>query len=63
MLYNLKIIYVYVVRYAFTPLLDAPEDGDDEEEEYFVSDAYGKNELVFCDYFKKYLIKISYFIG
>ncbi|XP_054263065.1 transmembrane protein 87A-like [Macrosteles quadrilineatus] len=28
-------------RYAFTPLLDAPEDGDDEEEEYFVSDAYG----------------------
>lgn len=30
-------------RYAFTPLLDAPEDGDDEEEEYFVSDMYGKN--------------------
>uniref|UniRef100_A0A182KAB2 GOST seven transmembrane domain-containing protein n=1 Tax=Anopheles christyi TaxID=43041 RepID=A0A182KAB2_9DIPT len=28
-------------RYAFTPLLDNPEDEDDEEEEQFVSDAYG----------------------
>ncbi|EDW03777.1 transmembrane protein 87A [Drosophila grimshawi] len=29
-------------RYAFTPLLDAPEDEDDEdEEEQFVADAYG----------------------
>ncbi|XP_058120693.1 transmembrane protein 87A [Anopheles ziemanni] len=28
-------------RYAFTPLLDNPEDEDDEEEDQFVSDAYG----------------------
>ncbi|XP_055641214.1 transmembrane protein 87A [Toxorhynchites rutilus septentrionalis] len=28
-------------RYAFTPLLDNPEDEDDDEEEQFVSDAYG----------------------
>uniref|UniRef100_A0A182MRF5 Transmembrane protein 87A n=1 Tax=Anopheles culicifacies TaxID=139723 RepID=A0A182MRF5_9DIPT len=28
-------------RYAFTPLLDNPEDEDDEEEEQFISDAYG----------------------
>jgi hypothetical protein len=28
-------------RYAFTPLLDAPED-DEEEEEQFVNDAYGE---------------------
>lgn len=29
-------------RYAFTPLLDNPEDDDSqEEEEQFVSDAYG----------------------
>lgn len=37
-----KVNILYVTRYAFTPLLDAPEDGDDEEEEYFVSDAYGE---------------------
>uniref|UniRef100_A0A1B0DBD0 GOST seven transmembrane domain-containing protein n=2 Tax=Phlebotomus papatasi TaxID=29031 RepID=A0A1B0DBD0_PHLPP len=28
-------------RYAFTPLLDNPEDEDEDEEEQFVSDAYG----------------------
>lgn len=28
-------------RYAFTPLLDNPEDEDDEEEDQFVADAYG----------------------
>ncbi|XP_053694219.1 transmembrane protein 87A isoform X2 [Sabethes cyaneus] len=28
-------------RYAFTPLLDNPEDEDDDEEDQFVSDAYG----------------------
>ncbi|XP_017468882.1 PREDICTED: transmembrane protein 87A isoform X2 [Rhagoletis zephyria] len=28
-------------RYAFTPLLDAPEDEDDDEEDQFVADAYG----------------------
>uniref|UniRef100_A0A1B6CTU1 Transmembrane protein 87A n=2 Tax=Clastoptera arizonana TaxID=38151 RepID=A0A1B6CTU1_9HEMI len=28
-------------RYAFTPLLDAPEDDDEDEEEQFISDAYG----------------------
>lgn len=28
------------LRYAFTPLLDNPEDEDDEEEQ-FVSDAFG----------------------
>lgn len=30
-------------RYAFSPLLDAPEDDDDDdEEEQFVNDAYGE---------------------
>ncbi|XP_050319917.1 transmembrane protein 87A [Bactrocera neohumeralis] len=28
-------------RYAFTPLLDAPDDEDDDEEDQFVADAYG----------------------
>ena len=29
-------------RYAFSPLLDAPEDDDDDEEiEHFVNDGYG----------------------
>lgn len=28
-------------RYAFTPLLDAPEDDEDEEEQ-FVNDAFGE---------------------
>uniref|UniRef100_T1HCK8 GOST seven transmembrane domain-containing protein n=1 Tax=Rhodnius prolixus TaxID=13249 RepID=T1HCK8_RHOPR len=28
-------------RYAFSPLLDNPEDDDDDEEEQFVNDAYG----------------------
>lgn len=28
-------------RYAFTPLLDSPEDEDEDEEEHFVSDIYG----------------------
>ncbi|XP_058975876.1 transmembrane protein 87A-like [Musca domestica] len=28
-------------RYAFTPLLDNPEDEDDEEEDQFVADVYG----------------------
>lgn len=28
-------------RYAFTPLLDAPED-DEEEDEQFVNDAFGE---------------------
>lgn len=49
-------IYIFLFRYAFTPLLDAPDD-DRDETELFIKETYnGDNILFYCTDYLKNLI-------